>query len=54
MRISVKRIKDILNRPSNNETRKKNKGGNKKYNRKRRSRRSSKGEKRKLIFDLNL
>ena len=36
MRISVKRIKDILNRPNNKETRKNKKGGNKKYNRKRR------------------
>ena len=37
MRISLKRIKDILNRPNDSqETRKKNKSGNKKYNRKRR------------------
>ena len=50
MRISVKRIKDILNRPSNNETRKKggNKNKNKKYNRKRRrSSRTSKARNKK-------
>ena len=48
MRISVKRIKDILNRPNNKETRKNKKGGNRKYNRKRRrSSRTSKARNKK-------